>query len=1144
MVPPARRFDSPAVSDDPRSPQVFAHASWPHWILRAIIYLLGALLLLLARADLAGAHLSLIRQGADCAEIMEGGDEFGSALAVGDFNGDGYDDLAVGAPEEDVNGVNGVGAVVVIYGSAKGLTHMGAVVRTAQSIGAPVTAGMHFGAALASGDFNDNGFDDLAIGAPDAPVSGTADVGRVFILPGSAAGLGALPVAFIDQSWMGGAQEVGDDFGASFAVGNFNPDSYDDLAIGGPGEDGGTGAVFHVYGTNSGLDPAGADFLKQSDLGGVFGATDRFGTSLAAGNLFGGPEDDLAMGAPFRAVGPVGSAGAIYVVHGGAGGLTSAGYEFYNAGLIDGTEAGASFGFALAAGVLRFSDSGHASLAIGEPGRDVGGVLGAGRVLVIQGSDSGLDLDLRNILTEPVGQRGASDLFGEALAVGAWNAGNYDDLAIGGRAENITTAAGLQGNAGQVRIYLGGVGGPGPLLQVTQENLGEASEPSDEFGTTLAFGAFDDGGTDNLAAGAPLENTSNDVSYACDGCADVDEFTNAGQVFIIAPSRQPQLNLVCRNSIVTDCEGEIIFSQRPFDRVRVASTTKVMTLLIAAERSQLPVSDPKYVSLDEEYEIPPWLADTTKVTTTRWGLNEDEVWTLRDLMKVTLAMSGNDCAYAIADLLTGANDEWVNQTGTVPEFVAEMNARADALGMVGTPISPRTRFRNPAGKSWGDPYSTAWDMAKLMRAAMANPVFSQMANVPTHSITIELPSGVRLRVPVTSAFASWTGLTPAINGYKPGGTTASQKTGMYSSAAGAGADNTIGTFFGWPLSTAFATRRADVLAVLTLGTNDCGAVPAGRATAPLHATGTAGAPLHLVTGIVTAQDSLHRSGVSVDTEDDSLTIVVQRQGGSGNAALDLRVSRGTEVPLGPGASVPFGIAPLHGHAGFLLVNQESTVVNLLITLSHPPMQQSVVLGPYGSLALPPYSGPAAPSFNLSIANLSTTNLADLAVEELGYGFPVTLPASPPGAFVARLRRGSGQASEFVRFETTGQDANLGNTVSLALYAGVGPVGVTPPPSRPGGAGAVHLHSPRPQPSSGSVRIAFDLHRSGSVEVALFDIQGRLVRRLSTPRLEPGSREVDWDGADQNGGQVPPGVYLVRLSLDGRAEADGKVLRIR
>jgi hypothetical protein len=394
---------------------------------------------------------------------------------------------------------------------------------------------------------------------------------------------------------------------------------------------------------------------------------------------------------------------------------------------------------------------------------------------------------------------------------------------------------------------------------------------------------------------------------------------------------------------------------------------------------------------------------------------------------------------------------------------------------------------------------------------------------------------------VTSAFNSWTGLTPAINGYKPGGTTLSQKTGVYSSAAGAGADNTIGALFGWPLSTAFATRRADALAVLALGTNDCGAVPAGRATAPPPAAGTAGGPLHFVTDIVTAQDSLHRSGVSLDTEDDSLTSVVQRQGGSGNATLDLRVSRGTEVALGPGASAPFGIAPLQGHAGFLLVNQESTVVNLMVTLSHPPMQQPVSLGPYGSVALPPYSGPAAPSFNLTIANLSTTTRADLGVEELGYGFPLVLPASPPGAFTARLRRG--QASEFVRFETTGHDANLGNTVSLALHGGAGPVGVTPMPI-PADAATVRLHSPRPQPSAGDVRIAFDLGRGGNVEVTLFDVQGRLVRRLSPPRLGPGSSDVVWDGADQSGGQAPPGVYLVRLTLDGRHAADGKVLRIR
>src|SRR5262245_24500056 len=120
-----------------------------------------------------------------------------AGIAKGDFNNDGFADLAVGVPLED-NGRNLVdsGAVNVIYGSAVGLTAAGNQFLTEPFISATGLGpqiGNHFGAALAAGDFNNDGFSDLAVAIPDEDVPSSPnsipDVGAVLIFKGAPEGL-------------------------------------------------------------------------------------------------------------------------------------------------------------------------------------------------------------------------------------------------------------------------------------------------------------------------------------------------------------------------------------------------------------------------------------------------------------------------------------------------------------------------------------------------------------------------------------------------------------------------------------------------------------------------------------------------------------------------------------------------------------------------------------------------------------------------------------------------------------------------------------------------------------------------------------------------------------------------------------------
>ena len=166
----------------------------------------------------------------------EAGDLFGSALATRDFDGDGFDDLAVGVPHENVGSVSDGGAISVLYGSASGLTAAGNDVWNQNSSGIVDTAeaGDLFGSALATGDFDGDGFDDLAVGVPFENVGSVSDAGAVSILYGSASGLHFARNQIWNQDSPGILEraEAGDLFGSALTTRDF--DGVADLAVGVP----------------------------------------------------------------------------------------------------------------------------------------------------------------------------------------------------------------------------------------------------------------------------------------------------------------------------------------------------------------------------------------------------------------------------------------------------------------------------------------------------------------------------------------------------------------------------------------------------------------------------------------------------------------------------------------------------------------------------------------------------------------------------------------------------------------------------------------------------------------------------------------------------------------------------------------------
>lgn len=167
-------------------------------------------------------------------------------------------------------------------------------------------------------------------------------------------------------------------------------------------------------------------------------------------------------------------------------------------------------------------------------------------------------------------------------------------------------------------------------------------------------------------------------------------------------------DISAQSAIVIDADtGTILYEKNAYEERPIASTTKIMTALLAIESGRL----------DETVKITDEMLQTEGSSL---GLKKNDTITLNDLVVGMMLTSGNDSANAVAYHLAGG----------LKEFSDLMNKRAGEIGM------KNTYFVTPSGLDEGGHHSTAYDMAILTAAAVDNEAFCKIVSMQSAKITI------------------------------------------------------------------------------------------------------------------------------------------------------------------------------------------------------------------------------------------------------------------------------------------------------------------------------------------------------------------------------------------------------------------------
>lgn len=425
-------------------------------------------------------------------QALQGGAHLGRSVAsAGDVNGDGYDDVIVGAYRFSDGFFPGEGGAFVFRGGPGGIVAQGHPGNANATFTSDQSGGWMGFAVSGVGDVNGDGYSDVAISSPffDA---GQADEGIVSIYYGSASGLASGNALAAND--VIAANQVGALLGVQLReLGDVNGDGYSDVVVGASSFDDGQtdeGGAFVFLGGRNGLaaeSAYSADYRIHSDLVGT-----QFGTSVGgAGDVNGDGFADLLVGAPGFDGGET-DEGAVFVYDGSAAGIRKTGNrEFFDVPLptspIPGFEP-------TVAASGDFNGDGFSDIAVGVPHFD-GGAPDSGAVFLFQGSFFSFVLDgLDTFVSNQTGS-----LFGASVAdAGDVNRDGTSDLIVG--APGYSNG---QDSEGAAFVFHGGTGDR--FLDTSQAHARiESDQPFALLGTSVASaGDVNGDGYADVVVGGP-----------------------------------------------------------------------------------------------------------------------------------------------------------------------------------------------------------------------------------------------------------------------------------------------------------------------------------------------------------------------------------------------------------------------------------------------------------------------------------------------------------------------------------------------------------------------------------------------------------------------------------------------------------------